>query len=133
MAADPSLELQQALIDVLQGNLGDAVGDRVFDEPPMNPVFPYVTLGDCQVLPDKADCIDGTELYPIIHVWSQEKGFTQVKMIAKAVLALLDDQPPALPGFSVIIFELENLSYLRDSDGLSRHAAITFHALIQPS
>jgi uncharacterized protein DUF3168 len=131
--SDPSLELQQTLLAMLTGNLGDVVGDKVYDEPPVNPAFPYVTLGDCQVLPDKADCIDGVIAYPIIHVWSQDPGFTEAKTITRALLALLDDQDVAVAGFNVVVFEVESVNYLRDPDGLTRHAAITFHSLIQPS
>lgn len=131
--SDPSLELQQVLIDTLKGNVGNAVGDRVLDEPPANPIFPYITLGQCQVLPDKADCIDGVAAYPVVDIWSQEKGFVELKTITKAVLALLDDQPLQVPGFAVVVFEFESVNYLRDPDGLTRHAAITFHSLIQPS
>jgi hypothetical protein len=131
--SDPSGELQEALLAALTGNVGDAVGDKVYDEPPVNPTYPYVTLGECQVLPDKADCIDGVIAYPTVHAWSQEKGFAEVKSIAKAILALLDDQPMSLPGFTVVVFEVESVNYLRDPDGLTRHAAITFHSLIQPS
>jgi hypothetical protein len=131
--SDPSLELQVALLSILTGNVGDAVGDKVYDEPPVNGVFPYVTLGDCQVLPDKADCIEGVLAYPIVHVWSREPGFAEVKTITKAVLALLDDQDIAVPGFNVVVFEFESVHYLRDPDGLTRHAAIAFHSLIQPS
>lgn len=129
--SDPSLELQAAIIEVLTGKT--AVEDRVFDEPQVNPVFPYITLGECQVLPDKADCIDGVVAYPVVDIWSQEKGFVELKAITKAVLALLDDQPLSVPGFSVVVFEFESLNYLRDPDGLTRHAAITFRALVQPS
>lgn len=131
--SDPSLELQATLLDMLKGNLGDAVGDRVYDEPPVNAVYPYVTLGDCQVLPDKADCIDGVIAYPIVHVWSSDPGFAEAKTITKAVLALLDDQEIVVTGFNVVVFEFESVHYLRDPGGLVRHAAITFHSLIQPS
>lgn len=130
---DPSLELQTALIDILKGNIGAAVGDKVFDQLEINPGFPMVTLGDCQVLPDKANCIDGVIVYPIVNVWSQENGFTETKTIAKAILALLDDQPPTLVGFDVVVFELEDIHYLRDPDRLTRHAAITFHGIITPA
>lgn len=129
--SDPSLELQAAIIEALTGKTG--AEDRVFDEPQVNPVFPYITLGPCQVLPDKAECIDGVEAYPVVDVWSREKGFVEVKTITKRVLALLDDQPMVLTGFNVPVFEVESVNYLRDPDGLSRHASITFRTLIQPS
>jgi hypothetical protein len=96
--SDPSLELQAALVAALKNNIGAAVADRVYDQvpapvpPATTPTFPYVTLGDCQVLPDKAGCIDGVEVYPQIDVWSRAVGYPEVKTIVKAVLAALDDQ-----------------------------------------
>jgi hypothetical protein len=129
--SDPSLELQAAITEALTGKTG--AEDRVFDEPQVNPVFPYITIGQCQVLPDKADCIDGVEAYPVVDVWSREKGFVEVKTIARRVLELLDDQLMVLSGFSVVVFEVESVNYLRDPDGLTRRAAITFHTLVQPS
>lgn len=131
--SDPSLELQTALLAMLTGNLGDAVGDKVYDEVPVNAIFPYVTLGDCQVLPDKADCIDGVEVYPIIHVWSNDPGFNETKTITKAILALLDDQDIVVPDFDVVVFWIESIHYLRDPNGLVRHAVLTFRGIITPA
>lgn len=130
--SDPSLPLQATLVAMLKGNIGTAVGNRVYDSPPANPQFPYVTLGDCQVLPDKADCIDGTECFPVIDVWSRAVGYPETKTIAAEVVSVLDDQPLTVAGFEVTVFELHNLQYLRDPDGLTHHASITFRALIQP-
>lgn len=133
--SDPSIELQGALVAALKaaGALPAVVGGRVYDEAPTNAVFPYLTLGDCQVLPDKAGCIDGVEVYPQIDVWSRAVGYPEVKTIAAAVKAKLDDQPLTVSGFQVVVFEHQSTQYLRDTDGLTRHAAITFRGLIQPS
>lgn len=131
--SDPSLELQAALVAALKGVSPHIAGSRIYDAVPANPVFPYVTLGDCQVLPDKADCIDGTEVYPVIDVWSRAVGYPEAKGIVKQILAVLDDQPISISGFSAIVFQFDRVDYLRDPDGLTRHASITFHGLIQPS
>lgn len=128
--SDPSLELQIALVERLKNNAG-AAGARVHDVPPPKPAYPYVTLGECQVLPDKADCIDGVEAYPVIHAWSREVGFTEVKGIAKAIVATLDDQPLQVAGYTVVVFEFASVHYIRDPDGETSHAAITFRSLIQ--
>lgn len=133
--SDPSLELQGALVASLKaiGALPAVVGGRVYDVAPMNAVFPYLTLGDCQVLPDKADCIDGVEVYPQIDVWSRAVGYPETKTITKAVLAKLDDQPLSVTGFNTVVFQVQSVNYLRDPDGLTRHAAITFRGLLTPA
>jgi hypothetical protein len=134
---DPSLPLQTAIFQALTaaGVLPDVVAGRVYDEAPQNALTPYVSLGDCQVLPDKSGCIDGSICYPIIDVWSTYKGYSEAKTIAAAILAKLDDQPEnlSLAGFSVTVFEIHNYMPLRDPDGVSRRVSMTFRALVQPS
>ncbi len=131
--SDPSLELQAALVATLKGVSPQIAGGRIYDQAPELPEFPYVTLGDCQVLPDKAGCIDGVEVYPQIDIWSRAVGYPEIKAIAAAVKAVLDDQPLSVDGFAVVVFEHQSTHYLRDPDGLTRHAAIVFRGLIQPS
>lgn len=131
--SDPSLELQAAIVAVLKGNSPPVAGGRVYDAAPVGAIFPYVTLGDCQVLPDKAECIDGVEVYPQIDVWSRDVGYGETKRIAKSILLLLDDAPLAVTGFNTVLFQVQEVRYLRDPDGLTRHAAITFFGILTPS
>jgi hypothetical protein len=126
MMSDPSLELQAALVAAMKGHIGSAVGSRIYDDVPEEPQYPYVSLGPCQVLPDKAGCIDGAEVFPQIDVWSHAVGFGEAKTIVKGILAVLDDAPLALNGFDTVIFQLQSINYLQDPDGLTRHAALTF-------
>lgn len=131
--SDPSLDLQDALVLALRtpGALPSVVGKRVFDDVPGGPTFPYVSLGDGQVLPDKSDCVDGTEVFPQIDVWSRTVGFVECKQIARAIIAKLDDQALTVAGYRINVFELQDVQYLRDPDGKTRHAAITFRALLE--
>lgn len=132
--SDPSYELQAAIVATLKGSSPAVAGGRIYDRLPDGvPTFPYVTLGPAQVLPDKADCIDGVETFPQIDVWSRSVGYGEVKTLVKLIMSLLDDQPLPLPGFSVVVFEHQSTQYLRDPDGQTSRAAITFRGLIQPS
>lgn len=131
--SDPSFALQVGIVATLKATsaVTALVVDRIYDEVPRNPEFPYVTLGDMQVLPDKADCIDGTEISVQVDVWSRTQGFKEAKQIGAAIVAALDDQLIPATGYTVVVFEIENINYLRDPDGKTRHGALTFHALIQ--
>ena len=131
--SDPSLELQAAIVGVLKNNAGvqAVVGQRVYDEIPPNPTFPYISLGDNQVLPDKADCIDGVEIFWQIDGWARDPTFPMTKQISKAVVAALDDQQITVTGYAVIVCELNTTNYLHDPDGITRHVAISFRFLIQ--
>jgi len=129
--SDPSLQVQKAIVEALRN--ASVAGGRIYDEAPENATFPYVTMGECQVLPDKADCIDGAEIFPQIDVWSRATGYPETKTIVSEVLAALDDNA-ALPvdGYLVVVFEFMEVRYLRDPDGITRHGAVTFHGLLQP-
>ncbi|MET4307939.1 DUF3168 domain-containing protein [Bradyrhizobium sp. RT4b] len=131
--SDPSLALQDALIVALRtpGVLPAAIGKRVYDDVPSKPVFPYVSLGDGQVLPDRADCVDGAEVFAQIDVWSRTVGYVECKQIAAAIVARLDDRVLVVAGFRVNVLELQDVQYLRDPDGQTRHAAMTFRALLE--
>lgn len=133
--SDPSLPLQDSLIKALRadGVLPAVVGRRVYDQVPGAPTYPYVTLGDGQVLPDKAECIDGVEIFLQIDVWSRKVGYAETKQITAAIVDALDDQALTVAGFDVTVFELSSVQYLRDPDGLTRHAAITFRGLLESS
>jgi|SRR6185369_14925886 len=130
---DPSLELQAALVAKLKGDSGvqAVVGTRIYDEVPNNPTFPYISLGDNQVIPDKADCIDGSEIFWQIDGWARDPAFPRCKQIAKAVTAALDEVDLSISGYTLIWSELNTTNYLHDPDGITRHVAISFRFLIQ--
>lgn len=131
--SDPSLELQSAIIGKLKSDSGvqAVVGQRVYDEVPEHPTFPYVSIGDNQVLPDKAECIDGVEIFWQLDGWARDPTFPRCKQISKAVVAALDDQEITVSGYSVIVCEINTVNYLHDPDGITRHVAINFRFLIQ--
>lgn len=133
--SDPSLEMQAAIVAALKqgGALPAEVGGRVFDKVPADAAFPYVSLGPLQVLPDKAGCINGAELFQQIDVWSRASGYPEAKKIAVAIVAKLDDQPLNVEGHDAIVFEHSDTRYLRDPDGLTSHAVINFRSLIFPT
>jgi hypothetical protein len=125
--SDPSLPLQKAMVTAMT-----AAGVTVYDQVPPGAAFPYVTVGDCQVIPDKADCIDGAEVFPQVDVWSRTTGYPETKRIASDVLAALDDKPLAVDGYQLVVFEFVDVRYVRDPDGITRHGILNFHGLLQP-
>lgn len=130
--SDPSLLLQGAIVALLKGDvaLTALVAQRVYDAVPSSPTFPYVTIGDGQVLGDDTeDCGDGSEINLQIDAWSRAVGYPEVKQIAAAIRAALKNYP-TLSGFQVSVVEFLQTQFLRDPDGLTRHAAIQFRYLI---
>lgn len=133
--SDPSLALQGGLVALLKSGGGVGVADRVYDEPPdeKNRVFPYITVGDDQVVGDDNDCSEISEVFCRIHVWTRTVGFPETKQIAGAVRARLRATPPTVNGFTVDVVEFQQHQFLRDEDGKTRHAVVEYRFLISPA
>lgn len=133
--SDPSLGLQIAIVQWLKADatVAGRIAGRVYDTVPDNPVFPYVTLGEGQTIPDVADAYDGAEAYVDLHVWSRGVGWPEAKEIAKALQASLVEAPLSIASERLVGLQLEQSRYLRDPDGLTRHVAMTFRALTESS
>lgn len=136
------MALQDAVLAALLGsqNLSTSadaqvgsVNGRVYDEPPPKEAFPYLTIGDGQTVPDKAGCIDGAENFIDVHIWSRRPGWVEAKALAWKVKETLDDADLALDGHRLIDLQYQSVQYLRDPDGLTRHAVVTFRAVTEPT
>ncbi len=128
--SDPALALQGAIYALLNDPSPPLVS-RVYDNVPPEPVFPYVTIGECQVLGDDTeDCGDGSEIFVQIHAWSRAVGYPEVKRLAAAIRTTLRRATYAITGFTVSVVEFQQTRYLRDPDGKTSHAVVEFRYLI---
>lgn len=131
--SDPALALQGAIYALLNDPSPPLV-QRVYDSVPDNPTFPYVTIGECQVIGDDTeDCGDGSEVIVQIHAWSRKEGFPEVKALAAAIRTTLGNASYSLSGFTVSVVEFQQMRFLRDPDGITSHAVVEFRYLITHS
>jgi Protein of unknown function (DUF3168) len=131
--SDPSAALQTWIYGTLSNapSITALVADRVFDNVADVPIFPYINIGEGYTIGDDTeDCGDGSEVYVQIHAWSRKPGFPEVKSIAAAIRATLRAAIPVLSGFEVTVAEFVQARFLRDPDGLTRHALVEFRYLI---
>lgn len=128
--SDPSFDLQCAVNQRLRAVV-PAVASRVFDEVPQDVAFPYVEIGNGQTVDDGAQCHDGVEVFLDLHVWSRAAGQPEAKTIAGAVRGALHEAELDL-GASWQFLEIahQDTRYLKDPDGRTSHAVLTFRALI---
>ncbi|MBB5047828.1 hypothetical protein HNR60_002585, partial [Rhodopseudomonas rhenobacensis] len=85
-------------------------GAHVYDEPPRNAAFPYVTLGEARVSNAAVDGGPTLEHQLTLHAWSRQGGHKEAHVITGALLAALDDAPLPLgghPGLSHVLDEFE--------------------------
>lgn len=128
--ADPSLALQGAINTRLRSQVS-GVANRVFDRVLADVVFPYIEIGSFQTVDDGAQCHDGQEVYATLHVWSCAVGQVEVKTIAGAVRGALHEAELDLgAAWQFLEIAHQDTRYLKDPDGLTSHAVLSFRALI---
>jgi hypothetical protein len=138
VSSGPDLELQIAMVTVLAAStdLHSLIGNpiRLYQDVPASPTFPYVTIGEAQAVPDVADCIDGTEVFPVFHIWSRGAGFTQAKQIAATIWAALNGATLTMTQNKCLLLERDGIGdqAMRDPDGTTKHIASHYRAICEP-
>jgi hypothetical protein len=108
-------------------------GLRVYDMPPPNPMFPFVTVGIVDGTEDYiSECAIDWEISGEVHIWAREPGYVQGKGIAVTCYNALSDHRPDFPGFRVGWFAFRNQRWLRDPDGLTSHGVLEYRANFGP-
>lgn len=131
--ASPAYELQMAVVARLRAtaDLAPVVGNRIYDVVPDGAEFPYITLGTADETSDDADCIDAFELSMDIDIWSREPGFQQCKAISDAVRNALRSPDLELATNALVYFNHRQTRSLRDPDGLTSHAVMTYEGVAE--
>lgn len=141
----PAAPLQRAIFQTLRDDAaviaalnGEA---RIYDRVPpqasptgakSGATFPYVTIGDDQIVDDSTDCGEAYELFATVHVWSRDVGKAAPKILAAAIRAALDAEI-AIEGFVVVVHEFQDARFFREPDGLTEHGVLSFRYLVDPN
>lgn len=106
---------------------------KVFDTVPKDTVAPYIHIGNAQVLDDGDTCADGWEVITDIHLWSEPATGSKLEamQIGAAVVPRLLTLG-AVSDFAIVVSSVENVRYLDDPDGVTKHGVITMRHVLQP-
>jgi hypothetical protein len=107
-------------------------GPKIYDEPPREAAFPYVTLGEMRIA-DFSAGEPALEHQLTLHVWSRQGGQREAHVIAGALLQALDDAPLALAGHRLVNFRFGTADVRREADGRTYHALVRFRAVTEPA
>lgn len=136
---DANFELTRLVITTLKTDpsVSGFVAGRVFDRVPSDPtpVFPYVSMGPSDSLPDDADCIAGEEISLQIDCWSEGTseayGSAEVKKLAGAVKRCLHDAGLAIGENALVSLRHSVTRIIREPNGVTNHAALSFTAFVE--
>lgn len=129
-------QVQEAVNAALRA--ANVAGGRIYDRVPSSPTFPYLTIGDEQVVDEGGDDVDGEDcgaggwsVFADVHVWSRPVSGSkaEAKTIAAAAVAALRGIT-TVTGFSLKAVRLESSRAMRDPDGITEHVVVTMRFVL---
>lgn len=126
MAGDSTLPIQAAIVAALKAALPALVGSRVYDRPPQDVAFPYVSLGAETLVPWEAQEMEGVEIDWQIDTWSRAGGRVECRQIMQAIREALHEQELAIVGHAFVRGRLQLQLTLDDPDGETVHGVQRF-------
>lgn len=136
---DASYELEAAIIAALRTDtaVSSFVDSRVYDRVPVDPEpdYPYISIGPSDSVQDDAECIEAQEITIQIDCWSngpgEAFGTAEVRKLSGAVRKALHGEDFTLTDNALVMIEHRTTRIMRDEDGVTNHAAITFSAFVE--
>lgn len=120
--ADPSVALQEALLERLEAE----VSCPVYDGAPMDSDMPYVSF-DREISNNISPIAGRKRQQRLIYlsVWSDAHGQAEVKRILGEVVAALDERRLPLTVGRAVSVRVEQADAQRDADGVTYQGSIT--------
>jgi hypothetical protein len=141
MSRDPDSALQMAILAKLaaQTSLQPLLGNppRVYDEPPPEPVYPFVTLGTSQTRPYgglvEPVSAEATEHAISLTIASVSGGTEEVKTVLSLVRAALHGAALSLEDHRLINLRVTFGDVFRAADWRSTYGVLRLRAVTEPT
>jgi len=121
-------DVARALHRALASDIGiqDALGfpARLYDDPPEDPVFPYLTYGPIRSEDNSADGARLTVHMMTLHLWSRYTGRAEALALMGTIAAAINSAPLALEGAALVSRHIIYTDIFRASDGLTLHGLL---------
>jgi hypothetical protein len=114
----------------VQAALGDPA--RVYDDPPAEAIFPYVTLGRMESRPADSSDRDASEHVVTLHAWSRYGGRAEALDVIAALRAALHNTPLDIDGRRLILMLASFSDVFRSGDGRTTHGVLRLRAITEP-
>ena len=132
MSAERALlsAIREALLD--HAPLQALSGDRIYDDPPADVVFPYITIGRVESRPADTASRDAIEHAITLHAWSRYGGRAETLEIIAALRAALHNAPLTLAGHNLVLLLATFADVFRSGDGRTTHGVLRVRAVTEP-
>ena len=134
--SDPGFALQKSVVAALRADAGITalLGSpaRLYDDPPRDTAFPYVSIGPAQ-LADWDTASERGHLHRLhLDIWSRQGGRKEARAILAAIEAVLHDAALSLDGHRLINLRFEFADIFRDEDGETMRGTVRYRAVTEP-
>jgi hypothetical protein len=132
MPGSPTSPLQDAIYTRLSGDstLTSTLGAGVYDIPPDQAPFPYVTIGDYTEAPNDTMGKTGRDVTVTVHTWTQGPSKQQAQKIQNQIDTLLDRWSVSVSGWGATQMLQEFFETFRDEDGVTQHGVARYRCHI---
>ncbi|GLK69903.1 DUF3168 domain-containing protein [Ancylobacter dichloromethanicus] len=130
----PAVALRRAIHAALMADvplLAALGGPRIHDVPPNGAEFPYVTLGEAQVLDWSTATESGAEHRLTLVCWSRQGGHGEAHALAHLVQQVLHDAPLVLDGHRLVNLRASSAEIRREPGGRTYRALLRFRAVTE--
>ncbi|MEQ1618835.1 MAG: DUF3168 domain-containing protein [Terricaulis sp.] len=109
------------------------IGDpaRIYDDPPPDPVFPYVSLGRVESRVADAAGVSAIEHALTLHIWSRYGGRAETLDVIAALRAALHNAPLAVTGRTLVLLFAQFADVFRSGDGRTTHGVLRLRAITE--
>lgn len=133
--AAPAVEYQGHVFQAIRADAEIAVfvADRIYDRmPEKGDQSPFITIGEGREIHEDWDCKAISQHDLTVNVWSEKQGgFKEAKEIAFLVKRAVLSAGTDLPTHAMTDLQALDVRYMRDPDGLTSRALLTFQADIE--
>ncbi|MBC7767540.1 MAG: DUF3168 domain-containing protein [Phycisphaerales bacterium] len=107
------------------------LGARVYDDPPADVVFPYLTLGRLESRPAEASEADAVEHAVTLHVWSRYGGRAEALDLVAAARAAVHNAALDVDGLRLVLLRVQFTDVFRSGDGRTTHGVLRLRAVTE--
>lgn len=129
-----SLWVHDFIIGTLMADAGvqARVHGRVYDQPPENVVYPHISIGSMDAVPDDADCIEAQVETVQVDIWHRDQGRKwKCSETMDAVKAALHGAETAATSHGLVQCRVVLMRRLTDPDGITVHGVVHVEVTIE--
>lgn len=128
---DPGTDIQSAIVGALRA--ASIAGGRVYDRAPQSVTYPFVSVGEVQIIDDDTEDKESVEAFVTVHTWSQNQsagGKPEAMAIQRLIREALHQVDLQTTTWDLLEIRHRDSRTFLDQDGITVHGVCTYRALM---